>query len=833
MRSHTLPALLIATALGAGCVSGPGVGIADADITPRSFSVAVTTGAESGFNTVDVSKGRVSWLYFSHPNPKVSLLQNALYMDAAAGGVPVTYDASDTKITESSEAGVDTVTLTHVDDYAQVEMVRTFRVTGDTVDLDVQLRNLSDEQREMSLALAHGTPDRSHTVHATRDGDALNMQFDEAYQLKAEFPSARKLGVGQDREAAIQDAESGTWGAAEERDARFQVGEYANNVGPGETFHAQLKLSVEMVEGLNDTDGDGFPDRWEQEGFTTPDGTKFYLNKWGADPQKPDLFLQLNWMKSEWETMGCAARSSYAPTPADFAAFIACSRANTNTYRPSRESLNQLVKVFERQGIRLHIDAGEYYTNIPAYTDHHGGPTEDYAKYFFGGEHPGLKLIKERDRLLGPRADVFRVGIIGGQQSPNNYSSGTGLVRDGAFYVAKNDLMTSQDQLRNTILHEYGHNLGLTHSGAYNVPRPESDYVPNYRSVMNYLFQFAHFDYSDTQSRPDANAPLPRACTEGSVRCYEGDYDIAPDWENLELVNGRVGSAEGKAGTGTSDGATGTDDDDAKDPQPDPEDVESTHQSDVTVRDLEKNAAQYNEGKAGFRVLKDPQNPNVIVANRSDSTVEVEVSNLGLSSHNYTVEASYPGGTWSETVEVASALTNASKQALTVPVTNTMGYDQATMPIQFRVYNQDGRLVADETQEFSVLTYTKADMQKLIDELTRTNSPLLAEAQKAFGAPDPGLRGASVTSPVTTRPNATLTRPQRKPGVTNLGPAKTSKATETTEPSAPQRPSAKATPTPVQPAQGSSTAGIAIGVILGLLTVLGIGAGVAAQAGLF
>ncbi|OFP34850.1 hypothetical protein [Corynebacterium sp. HMSC071B10] len=801
----------------------------------------VTTEAESGLHTVDVSKGRVSWLYFNHSNTAVSLLQNPLYMDAAADGVPVTYAADETEVAESSEGGVDTVTLTHVDDYAQVEMVRTFRITGDTVDVDVQLRNLSEEDRELSLTLAHGTLGTSNQVRATREGDALDVRVGEDYKLKTEFPSAVSIGAGQDRDAALDDAAHGEWKDAEEKNARFQVGEYASTTAPGDTFHVQMKLSVEMAEGLADSDGDGFPDRWELEGFTTSDGTEFPLNAWGADPQKPDLFLQLNWMKSEWETLGCAARTHYAPTPADFAAFTACSRANTNTYRPSRESLNQLVKVFDRRGIRLHIDAGEYYTNIPGYTNHHGGPTEDYEKYYFGGgskpsQFPGVKLMQERDRLLGPRADVFRVGIIGGQQSPSNYSSGTGLVRDGAFYVAKNDFMTSQEQLRNTILHEYGHNLGLTHSGGYHLQRPDSDYVPNYRSVMNYLYQFAHFDYSDTQSRPDANTPLPRACTDGSVRCYTGDYDIAPDWDHVEMVNGRVGSAQGMAGTSTPDGNNGSGQDGQEGSRPDYEDVETTHQSDVTVRDLEKNAAQYNDGKAGFRVRKNPYNPNVIVANRSDSTVAVEVTNLGHRPHNYTVEASYPGGKWSETVEVASALSNSSKKALSVPIANTTGYDKATMPIQFRVYNESGRLVADETQEFSVLTYTKADMQKLIDELTRTNSPLLAEAKSAFGTPDPGLRGASVTSPITTRPNATLTTPTRKPGVTDLGPAAPTKPTEPTEPTATPTPTTTAKTAPDSApaaAQGSSTAGIAIGVILGLLTVLGIGVGVAAQAGLF
>ena len=51
-----------------------------------------------------------------------------------------------------------------------------------------------------------------------------------------------------------------------------------------------------------------------------------------------------------------------------------------------------------------------------------------------------------------------------------------------------------------TFMHELGHNLGLRHGGT-----DESNYKPNYLSVMNYAFQFygliknnsqGNFDYS-------------------------------------------------------------------------------------------------------------------------------------------------------------------------------------------------------------------------------------------------------------------------------------------------------------------------------------------------
>ena len=56
---------------------------------------------------------------------------------------------------------------------------------------------------------------------------------------------------------------------------------------------------------LIDTDGDGLPDIWEEEGVILADGTEIPLPDWGADPTRPDLFMQLNWMPSEYDILNC------------------------------------------------------------------------------------------------------------------------------------------------------------------------------------------------------------------------------------------------------------------------------------------------------------------------------------------------------------------------------------------------------------------------------------------------------------------------------------------------------------------------------------------------
>ncbi|MFC5727252.1 hypothetical protein ACFPRI_11140, partial [Corynebacterium pilbarense] len=44
---------------------------------------------------------------------------------------------------------------------------------------------------------------------------------------------------------------------------------------------------------LVDSDNDGLPDIWEEQGVVLADGTEIPLPDWGADPNRPDLFLQL------------------------------------------------------------------------------------------------------------------------------------------------------------------------------------------------------------------------------------------------------------------------------------------------------------------------------------------------------------------------------------------------------------------------------------------------------------------------------------------------------------------------------------------------------------
>ncbi|MCG7235759.1 MULTISPECIES: hypothetical protein [Corynebacterium] len=287
--------------------------------------------------------------------------------------------------------------------------------------------------------------------------------------------------------------------------------------------HAQQDVELAPVltntTTLVDSDGDGLPDIWEEQGVVLADGTEIPLPDWGADPNRPDVFLQLNWMASEYDTLGC-----------DTSAARECANANRTSYAPSKQSLNDLVDLFADHGISLHIDAGEHYTNIPNYSDVHGGETLEYRdSYFDPSKFEAFQLINTINNL-GDRANIFRPGVLGDRMRAGSNATGLSLVGDSSFYVANPGGRANDEQVRNTILHEFGHTLGLRHWGAQQYVTDIAEGSPmqaGYQSVMNYDRQFDYFNYSEKPYFADTPA---------------GKVLVPADWDSLVLDNPRIGA---------------------------------------------------------------------------------------------------------------------------------------------------------------------------------------------------------------------------------------------------------------------------------------------------
>ncbi|MGV0343901.1 hypothetical protein ACUY3P_06190 [Corynebacterium lehmanniae] len=287
--------------------------------------------------------------------------------------------------------------------------------------------------------------------------------------------------------------------------------------------HAQQDVELAPVltntTTLVDSDGDGLPDIWEEQGVVLADGTEIPLPDWGADPNRPDVFLQLNWMASEYDTLGC-----------DTSAARECANANRTSYAPSTQSLDDLVDLFADHGISLHIDAGEHYTNIANYTEHFGGETLDYRDvYFDANRHEAFQLIDTINNL-GDRANIFRPGVLGDRMRAGSNATGLSLVGDNSFYVANPGGRANEEQVRNSILHEFGHTLGLRHWGAQQYVTDIAEGSPmqaGYHSVMNYDRQFDYFNYSEKPYFADTPA---------------GKVLVPADWDSLVLDNPRIGA---------------------------------------------------------------------------------------------------------------------------------------------------------------------------------------------------------------------------------------------------------------------------------------------------
>ena len=270
---------------------------------------------------------------------------------------------------------------------------------------------------------------------------------------------------------------------------------------------------------LTDSDKDGLPDIWEEEGVVLADGTEIPLPDWGADPKRPDLFLQLNWMASEYDTLGCNTSAARE-----------CAEINRTIYAPSTQGLDDMVDLFADHGINLHIDAGEHYTNIANYTERFGGQTIDYRDvYFDPSQHEAFQLIDTINEL-GERANIFRSGVLGDRMRAGSNATGLSLVGDNAFYIANPGGRANEEQVRNSILHEFGHTLGLRHWGAAKYVEDFAEGSPmqdGYHSVMNYNHQFNYFNYSEQPYFADTPA---------------GKVFIPADWDSLVLNSPRIGA---------------------------------------------------------------------------------------------------------------------------------------------------------------------------------------------------------------------------------------------------------------------------------------------------
>jgi hypothetical protein len=235
---------------------------------------------------------------------------------------------------------------------------------------------------------------------------------------------------------------------------------------------------------LVDSDGDGLPDEWELHGVTIdgPAGPRFIdLPAMGADPNRPDIFLQTDWMAN-----------------AD------------HDQHPSPEAIRLVVEAFAKSpyvsptgsvGIVLHVDAGPDSVLAPGKT--WGAlsrarvlPWQKNLGTAATGTYNWTVFDAIRNARGGfvetGRAAVFHYAIFAHYHDlddPHGFgASGNSRGIGGTDIVVTLGNFTngvgSPREQAGTLMHELGHNLGLRHGGC-----DDTNLKPGYESVMNYAYQ--------------------------------------------------------------------------------------------------------------------------------------------------------------------------------------------------------------------------------------------------------------------------------------------------------------------------------------------------------
>jgi uncharacterized repeat protein (TIGR01451 family) len=279
----------------------------------------------------------------------------------------------------------------------------------------------------------------------------------------------------------------------------------------GEAVKVCFDISIDSASG--DADGDFLLDGWERNGFN-PNGDSTVdvnLPAMGAGPQRKDLFVEIDCL-------------------------VDTAAATAHTHCPVQGAVQTVVQSFAdapvnnvdgSTGIQLHVDIGNLYgqgagvaTSVPRAGAPAGGVAGTFGNYGGGGSQiaEAGNLVIDWDGATGragtnfftlktanfdsQRDLIFRYGIFGHQT--NNRSAANDCTSGWAkgipsvnFFVtlggtrangnpcwgtdAAGFSVGSQNQQAGTLMHEFGHTLGLGHGGVDGFNNK-----PNYLSVMNY-----------------------------------------------------------------------------------------------------------------------------------------------------------------------------------------------------------------------------------------------------------------------------------------------------------------------------------------------------------
>ena len=207
-----------------------------------------------------------------------------------------------------------------------------------------------------------------------------------------------------------------------------------------------------------DTDGDNISDAVELFGSQGVD-----LRYFGADPRKKDLFIEADYYP------GLAPGSAAIDTVV--ASFCRCAVSNPDG----------------TTGIALHINLNQQIDPADADSDLNPVWTD-------------FDVIKNK-YFPARRAQFFHYVVFANQYDGGSSSGISRGIPGHDFVVTLGNWSTpggTVQQQAGTLMHEFGHNLGLRHGGGEN-----ENYKPNYLSIMSYNYQLNGLTFDGVGGRMD------------------------------------------------------------------------------------------------------------------------------------------------------------------------------------------------------------------------------------------------------------------------------------------------------------------------------------------
>lgn len=281
-----------------------------------------------------------------------------------------------------------------------------------------------------------------------------------------------------------------------------------------------------------DTDNDGLLDGDEVLGSLAG----LNLPAMGARPLRKTVLIEYDWFD---DATGCAAHT-HRPTAAMMSQTAAAFGAMP-VLNPDGSSGIDFIQDFGQGGL---------FTGGNLIAD----PDGDIAGGVNGTEFNNYKAA----HFGSNRFRYFHYAILSHTYNAGNSSGQAELPGDDL--IVSLYCSGSTANVRNTIIHEIGHNFGLRHGGNVNC-----NYKPNYNSVMNYRYQFPGIDTDCTvpgNGVAGYSIGTRASLTESALNEAAGVCGIAAgvpvDWNNSGTIENPVSADINASDTGQATACGGT-----------------------------------------------------------------------------------------------------------------------------------------------------------------------------------------------------------------------------------------------------------------------------------